>query len=289
MTTNIDSSEAAAVTTIGFLHPGDMGASLAAALKDNDRVTGLWAGQGRSPATAERAADAGLSDVVITEGMTDSADAIVSICPPAAAEAVARSVADTGFDGIYVDANAISPATSTRIGHLFDRYVDGGVIGPPAHRPGTTRLYLAGAEAAAVASWWSGSNVDARVVADDATDAPASALKMAYAAWTKGTSALLLTVNALARSSGVEQALRTEWELSQPGLVERTERSAPQVAAKAWRWVGEMEEIADTMGDADLPDGFHRAAAELYERLAAFKSEPDPSSDAVIDRVSKTS
>jgi Domain of unknown function (DUF1932) len=91
-------------------------------------------------------------------------------------------------------------------------------------------------------------------------------VKMAYASWTKGSAALLLAARALARAEGVEEALLAEWGISQPGLAERSAGSARAAAAKGWRWVAEMEEIAETMAAAGLPDGFHHAAAEVYRR-----------------------
>jgi hypothetical protein len=91
---------------------------------------------------------------------------------------------------------------------------------------------------------------------------------MAYAAWTKGTGALLLAVRALARAEGVERTLLAEWGLSQPALGTQSERSAGAAAAKGWRWVAEMEEIAASMAAAGLPAGFHEAAAEIFDRAA---------------------
>ena len=86
----------------------------------------------------------------------------------------------------------------------------------------------------------------------------------AYAAWSKGTAALLLAVRDVARHFGVEDALADEWRLSQPELFDRLASAERSAAKKGWRWVGEMEEIADTFDAADAPDGFHRAAAEVY-------------------------
>jgi hypothetical protein len=91
-------------------------------------------------------------------------------------------------------------------------------------------------------------------------------VKMAYASWTKGSAALLLAARALARAEGVEDTLLAEWGISQPGLAGRSERAAGSAAAKGWRWVAEMEEIAAAMATAGLPDGFHLAAAEVYRR-----------------------
>ena len=107
--------------------------------------------------------------------------------------------------------------------------------------------------------------------------AAASALKMAYASWTKGSAALLLAARALARAEGVEEALLAEWGISQPGLAERSARAAGSAAAKGWRWVAEMEEIAAAMAAAGLPDGFHQAAAEVYRRAGH-----DGSVDAIL-------
>ncbi|MGI9598948.1 MAG: DUF1932 domain-containing protein [Acidimicrobiales bacterium] len=266
------------MTTIGFLHPGQMGVTIAANAKTNR----VWAGTGRSPASAERAASAGVTDVGDIAALCDASDIVISICPPDAAVAVADQVEKTGYDRIYVDANAIAPATSKKIAAKFDSYIDGGVIGPPADTPGTTRMYLAGPGADAVAAHWTGSALDVRALSDSADTAAASALKMAYAGWTKGQSALLLAVNALAESADVIDALRAEWDLSQPGITERSTRMVPAVSRKAWRFAGEMEEIAATMTEAGIPGDFHRGAAELYRRMAGFKEGPEPSLDQVL-------
>jgi 3-hydroxyisobutyrate dehydrogenase-like beta-hydroxyacid dehydrogenase len=246
---------------IGLLHPGEMGAAVGAALRAKDETV-LWASSGRSAATAERARAAGLEDVEAVEELARRSDVIIVLCPPAAAVDVARSVPH--FAGIYVDANAVSPATARTISGLVGRYVDGGVVGSPPREPGSTRLYLSGAEAAFVAELFAGTIVDARVVSEDV--AAASAVKMAYAAWTKGTAALLLAIRALARVEGVEETLLEEWRTSLPELPDRSVAGARSALAKGWRWVGEMDEIADTFAAAGLPEGFHRAAAEVYRR-----------------------
>ena len=108
--------------------------------------------------------------------------------------------------------------------------------------------------------------------------AGASAVKMAYAAWTKGTAALVLAARGLARAEDVEDVLIAEWALSQPGLDGRSARAARSAAAKGWRWIAEMEEIAAAMAAAGLPGGFHQAAAEIYRRSPGG----DGSLDAVV-------
>jgi 3-hydroxyisobutyrate dehydrogenase-like beta-hydroxyacid dehydrogenase len=140
-------------------------------------------------------------------------------------------------------------------------YVDGGIIGPPPLAPGNTRLYLSGPRACEVQALFAGTDVDARVVPPPGT---ASAVKMAYASWTKGSAALLLAARALARAEGVEPVLLEEWGLSQPGLEKRWDGADRAAAAKGWRWTGEMEEIAAAMAAAGLPEGFHQAAAKIY-------------------------
>ncbi len=199
--------------------------------------------------------------------MLRRSDVVLSICPPHAALEVARSVA--GFDGLFVDANAIAPATMLNVAELVgERCVDGGIIGPPPRRTGTTRLYLSGRDASEAASFFDGTAVDARVVSAGIGDA--SALKLAYAAWTKGTAALLLAIESFARSEEVDDALHGEWSESLPDLHERLQRARRSADAKGWRWVGEMEEIAAAFAAHDLPAGFHRAAAEV------FRSAPTP-------------
>lgn len=264
------------MTTVGVLHPGAMGVTIAATCGADV----VWAGEGRSPATAARAAGAGLIDVGTLDALVERSDVIVSVCPPESALHVADRVAAAGFAGVYLDANAVAPETARRISERFDRFVDGGIVGPPALRPGTTRMYLSGEHAGELAALWAGSALDARVIGT--APGAASALKMAYATWTKISTALLLDVRALARAEGVEDALIAEWALSQPGTAERSEASAASVGAKAWRFAGEMREIAATFEAAGLPGGFGTAAAETYGRLASLQHVDQVDFDRVL-------
>jgi 3-hydroxyisobutyrate dehydrogenase-like beta-hydroxyacid dehydrogenase len=254
------------VRTIGLLHPGEMGSALGRALRTRG-VDVVWASDGRSPTTAARAAETGLRDVRTAGEVARVAEVVLSVCPPHAAPEVAASVG--GFSGVYVDANAVAPATARTIEKALAaaRFVDGGIVGPPPGREGTTRLYLSGTSAREIAALFTGTPVDARVLGDEI--GTASALKMAYAAWSKGTAAMLLAIRALARAEGVETALLEEWRLSVPGLEERLERAERSAATKGWRWIGEMEEIAAAFAAAGLPDGFHRAAAAIYREPQA--------------------
>jgi 3-hydroxyisobutyrate dehydrogenase-like beta-hydroxyacid dehydrogenase len=251
------------VTVVGVLHPGDMGAAVAGALRKRGETV-LWASAGRSAATAERAEAARLEDAGDIAEVCRRCEILLSICPPHAAVEVARAA--NGFSGIYVDANAIAPGTARAIAKLQPRLVDGGVVGPPPSRPGTTRLYLSGEEAAEVAGLFAGTNLEARVLSGES--GAASALKASYAGWTKGSAALLLTMRELARAEGVEDALLEEWRLSIPELEEQVAGAERSASRKGWRWVGEMEEIAHGMAAHDLPRGFHEAAAEVFRRAA---------------------
>ena len=252
-----------AVGTIGLLHPGEMGAAIGAALRGRGQRV-VWASGERSAETRKRAEEAGLEDAGSVEELVRRSDVILSVCPPHAALEIAGAVA--GFGRVFVDANAIAPGTAREVEAVIaaggGACVDGGIVGAPPRAAGNTRLYLSGPEAESVEGLFAGSVVDARVLSGDV--GTASALKMTYAAWTKGTAALLLAIGELARSEGVEPALHEEWRISLPDVPERSQRAARSANAKGWRWVGEMEEIASTFAAAGLPDGFHRAAAEVF-------------------------
>ena len=263
-------------TTIGLLHPGEMGAALGRCLVEQGHTV-LWAPQGRGQATAHRAAAAGLTEAGSLADLAARAEVILSVCPPRAARAVAESVTGAGFGGRYVDANAIAPQTVRAVAEVLTgagaAFTDGGIIGLPP-RPGSSAgpgLYLSGDGAAEVAALFGGTPVRAEVV--DGGVGAASAVKLAYAAWTKGSAALLLAARALARAERVEGTLMAEWGVSQPALGQRAEAAARSAATKGWRWDAEMTEIAIAMAGAGLPDGFGWAAAEIFRCAPA--ADPD--------------
>jgi 3-hydroxyisobutyrate dehydrogenase-like beta-hydroxyacid dehydrogenase len=258
---------------IGLLHPGEMGAAVGRCLTKSGHTV-LWASEGRSPATQDRARTAGLSDAGTIAAVAGQAGIILSVCPPHAATDTAWAV--HGFRGLYVDANAISPGTAREVAQMITdtggRYVDGGIIGLPPIVPGSTRLYLSGPDAPAVQALFAGTDLDARIAGPSLT--AASAVKIAYGAWTKGTAALILAIREFARESGVEGTLLEEWALSQPRLEKRSHGSARSATDKGWRWVAEMEEIASAFSSSGLPDGFHLAAAEVFRRYPRHDSGP---------------
>jgi 3-hydroxyisobutyrate dehydrogenase-like beta-hydroxyacid dehydrogenase len=263
--------------TITLLHPGEMGAAVGGCLVSRG-VRVLWASDGRSAASRARASAEGLEDAGSLARAVAASEAVLSICVPSGAFDAAREVAKLGFRGIYIDANAISPAHSREIGCLMERagarFVDGGIIGLPPTPKRVTRLYLCGPDAPAIAALFDGSQT--QTTAMNGEIGAASALKACYAAWNKGETALLGIVRALASSAGVEELLLKEWNDWLPGVAAKSEQIA-QRAFKAWRWAGEMEEIAATFEDAGLPSGF-LANAEIYRRLSEFKDCATPPS-----------
>ena len=264
--------------TVGILHPGMMGISVAASfIQAGNEV--LWASDDRSIESKNRAKSLdSFEDTGWLNGLVNRSKLIISVVPPHAAKDVAFDVSSLGFRGIYIDANAISPNTAQQVADEIESsgatYIDGGIIGPPAETSGSTRLYLSGDEAIFAAGKLNGGPLE--VIPLSGNDLmSASTLKMAYAGWTKGTNALLIGLITLAQQHGVLTQLFEEWDKSQPALRQKVDSLSSSVS-KAWRFSGEMEEIADTFEQAHLPDGFHRAAADIYRNLAVFKDSTSP-------------
>ncbi|HZZ46187.1 MAG TPA: DUF1932 domain-containing protein [Pseudonocardia sp.] len=256
---------------VGILHPGAMGAALGSALKSRAGAV-IWADAGRTHATAKRAELADLVAVPDVPALARRCQLIISICPPHAAlevaEQVAAGLAEVAVEDrpLFVDANAVSPATVRRVAGLLgeDRVVDGAVIGPPAWERGTSVLWLAGRHAAPVAELFAGSPFDARVLGAELGSA--SALKACFALQSKAVPALWLALAEAAEKAGVTSALRGELARVGTDLTEKLDSIAARVHSKAWRWAGEMDEAADTLAELGVPEGFSRAAAETYRR-----------------------
>lgn len=272
------------MSAVGIIHPGAMGISIAASAQAAGHAV-YWASAGRSAATRLRAEERNLLDIDTVARICKRCDVIICVCPPHAAETVAESVREAGFAGLYCDGNAIAPQKARRIGERMraagSDFVDGGIIGPPAWEKGATRFYLSGRSAPQIASLFEGSLTEAIVIGDEV--GRASALKMVFAAQTKGTTALLSAVQAAAEAMGVRGDLDGEWARRLPDAPATREKQVRTVTAKAWRFTGEMQEIAATFSEAGLPDGFHLAAYEVYRRMAGFKDvEATPALDDVL-------
>jgi 3-hydroxyisobutyrate dehydrogenase-like beta-hydroxyacid dehydrogenase len=174
-----------AQVTVGLLHPGEMGSVVGEIVRAGGARV-LWASEGRSRASRERAEAAALVDARTLAALVSQSGVILSVCPPHVAMDVARQVAAHRFAGVYLDANAVSPKTARAVGSMLEgaggRFVDGGIVGPPPKTPGTTRLYLSGKEAGHIAALFEAGPMETAVL--DGPAGAASALKVAYAAYT---------------------------------------------------------------------------------------------------------
>ena len=261
------------VETVAIMAPGDMGHAVARVLAAGGlRVITCLAG--RSARTRALAASAGVEDVDDDRTLVGEADMLLSILVPACAQDLALRLAPAlqaaAKDLLYVDCNAIAPQTARRIGALVEaaggRFVDAGIIGPPPS-PGAagTRFYASGAAARDFAALGA-SGLDVRIVGDRPGDA--SAVKMCYAALTKGTTAIMAELLVAAERLGVGAALRAEFEHSQGAMVLRMGKNVPAMVPKAHRWIGEMEEIARTFAGVGLTPLTFEGAAALYAFVA---------------------
>jgi 3-hydroxyisobutyrate dehydrogenase-like beta-hydroxyacid dehydrogenase len=249
-----------------------MGASIGSALKPVAAAV-VWAAAGRTQATSKRAELADLVGVPDVAAVARRCDVIISICPPHAALDVAEQVAAAlperaGPPPVYLEANAVSPATVRRIAGVLGTaatLVDGAVIGPPAWQPGTSVLWLSGPASAAIAGLFEGSPFDARVLGPD--PGAASALKACFALQSKALPAIWLALEEAAGRAGVSDALAGELSRTGVDLPERLAEVRGRLGGKAWRWAGEMEEAAATLAELGVPDGFSLAAAEIYRRV----------------------
>lgn len=274
---------------IGILHPGAMGVSIAASAR-NSGCEVFWTSQGRSDETLARARAHPFTELSTLTELCAATNLILSVCPPHAAPAVAQQVIANGFQGLYCDANAISPQRASEIGALLTQvgveFVDGGIIGGPAWERGKTYLYLSGERATEVADCFEAGPLETKVIG--AEIGKASALKMCYASLSKGTTALLSAVFGAAQALDVRDELYAQWAREDSDAVKRNEARLTGVIPKAWRFEGEMREIADTFEAAGMPGGFHRAAAEVYHRLGPLKdAEPSVTIDEILKALAR--
>ncbi|WP_432127447.1 DUF1932 domain-containing protein [Streptomyces sp. bgisy082] len=264
------------MTILGILHPGSMGAAVGAQAKAQGADV-LWCAEGRSSASKERARRYGLAATADLTELCGRCDVIISLCPPANAIEVAEAVATESYPGIYVDANAIAPASMAQIGDLLmpsaAAVVDGAVVGSPPSEAKKPRLYLSGPEepAATVAQLFQGSAVQPIVL--EGGIGKASALKLAYTSYQKASRVLATVAYALASDHGVEEELldiardRTTSYLTDTAYF-------PKTAARAWRWAPELREAARTLDDVGLPTALMDASAQVLERWASLKDQP---------------
>jgi 3-hydroxyisobutyrate dehydrogenase-like beta-hydroxyacid dehydrogenase len=261
------------MSTIGLLHPGRMGAAIGALLTERGHRV-LWCPDGRSPGTAERAEQAGLTPAGLAELLAESA-VVFSICPPAAAGELAEQVAGIGCAGVFVEFNAINPDRVTEIGRLLGpSVVDGAIIGGPPRGGSTVRCYLSGPPDAVrtVLDLLTGTAAEPVDLGEQL--GRASALKMAFGSFQKISRALAAVSHALADQHDVTGHLLVEARrLGANALADPAE--LPAVAARAWRWGPEMTEAADTLRSHGLPPELAEAATEVLARWSADRDDFD--------------
>jgi len=255
--------------TIGILSPGDMGHSVGQVLGSHGLrvITCL---RGRSERTRSLANQAHIEDVSTVQALVSEADMILSILVPAqakqAAQGIANALVETKARPIYVDCNAVAPQTTHQIGEIITRaggrFVDVGIIGSPPGKEGVTRFYASGSDVGAFEEL---SRFGLNVIVMGHQIGQASAMKMCYAAMTKGLVALCTESLTAAEALGVSQALKERLQSGSPSAVfKQVEQELPKMPEKSGRWIGEMEEIAKTFEQVGLTPRIFSGAADLF-------------------------
>jgi 3-hydroxyisobutyrate dehydrogenase-like beta-hydroxyacid dehydrogenase len=257
--------------TVAIIAPGNMGAGVGRRLTENG-VSVLTSLAGRSGASEKRARDAGMKPV--DDRALMDADFLLSIVPPGDALALAKRLSPVltaaNKKPAYVECNAVSPPTMLKIAEVIAatgaHFIAAGIIGPPP-RPGSknTKIYASGPHARELAIL-NDYGMIVRVLEGPLT--AASALKMSYAGITKGFTALGASMMLAATRDGAAQALKAELAESRPDLLGYLTRQTPDMYAKAYRWVAELDEIAAFVGEDHPEHAMLNAAARLYERIA---------------------
>ena len=268
-----------AVQTVGILSPGEMGAGVGAALRASG-LSVLTCLAGRSPASQERARAAGIEDTPDLAALVERCDLVLSILVPAHARGVAAAVGKAartaGATTVLADCNAISPQTMQAIEADLAgsgvTLVDGGIVGGPPRNGQGPRVYASGA-AAHVLGELDGRGIDVVDVGPEI--GKASAVKMCYAAMTKGTTALRTALLVAARRLEVYDELIAEMEHSQAAALAAAQQGMRRLPNVAYRWIGEMEEIASTFEHVGVTPDFHTGAAQVFREVDAVFGDDD--------------
>ena len=259
------------VKTVGVMSPGDMGSGVGGILVRSGLrvITSL---KGRSEASSTRAAEQGIVDVGSLDDVVASSDLMLSILVPSEALVFAASAAEsivrTNSHVAFADCNAVSPATGVKIGKIITAaggmFIDAGIIGGSPRTGAIPRFYASG-EHAGILAELDGKGISVPVMRGAV--GRASGLKMLYAALTKGTAALHASTLMAAKSLGLFDDLIHELEQSQSGTLTAMGR-VNSISAQAFRWIGEMEEIASTFEDAGVTPNIHAGAAETFQKIS---------------------
>jgi putative dehydrogenase len=279
------------IPTVAIIAPGNMGAGIGRRLSEN-QVTVLTSLAGRSAESVKRAREAGMQ--AAEDRAVAEADFLMSIIPPGEALALAQRLAPVlsaaNSKPVYVECNAVSPATMLRIADVVTAtgcpFVGAGIIGPPP-KPGSsnTKIYASGAGAMDLAVL-NDYGLIVRVLEGPLT--AASALKMSYAGITKGVTALGATMMLAAARGGSAAALKAELAESRPDLLRYLSNQVPSMYSKAYRWVAELDEIASFIGEDHPEHDMLTAAARLYERIAEDYEGEKKEIGALDDFLGKT-
>jgi 3-hydroxyisobutyrate dehydrogenase-like beta-hydroxyacid dehydrogenase len=275
---------------VGIVSPGAMGSALGAALARGGHQV-LATLDGRSPRTRELARRAPFELVSDLAALVTACDVVLSVVPPGSALATARGIAaaaaQTGRRPLVADLNAIAPETAQAVAALIGEagleLVDGSISGPPPWQQGTTRVYLSGARAGVIAALTL-DGVDVRIVGGEV--GAASAVKMCTASVYKGTSLLLTHALVTARAHGVLADVVGDLSVDFGDLIAAADRNIARSAAKARRFVAEMQEIAATQASAGLPPAVFSAIAEAYDAISrSTAGQATPEQAAGADRL----
>ena len=270
--------------TVAVIGAGEMGSAVGRRLRKMG-VRVITELKGRSEQSTRRVADAGLEVIDDDQLLVDEANFILSIVPPGVACAVADRfrgpLCRTECKPTFVECNAIAPKTVHRIETILSEtgcgFVDAGIIGGPPPIDDLVkgpRFYASGPHAqmfAGLAQY----GLDIAVL--EAPIGAASALKLSYAGLTKGFTALGAAMVGAAAREHLADALRAELARTQPDMLVRLERFIPGMFPKAYRWIAEMEQIADFAGEEGKGATIYQGAARLYGQIAAEFEGDQPS------------
>ncbi|MBW4444648.1 MAG: DUF1932 domain-containing protein [Plectolyngbya sp. WJT66-NPBG17] len=259
------------IQTVGIYSPGDMGQAIATVLSRHGVKT-IAALDDRTQRTRHLANEANIENAGDLKQLVSKADLVLSVLVPSAAVQAAAEIAiairAVGKPLLYADCNAIAPQKVNEIAQIIEnaggQFIDASIIGPPPRVPNRTRIYASGTQTNRFAELQN-YGLDVRVIGEQIGQA--SGLKMCYAALTKGLTEIGTELLIAAHRLGLEQPLEDELSNSQKGLLSLLTRSIPGMTPKAHRWIGEMEEIADTFQALGLTELTFRGAAEVYRSV----------------------
>ena len=254
---------------IGLIGLGEMGSEIGRYLIMNDlEVISVY--EGRSDVSKKRALNYGIKDAGSVEKLCINSDLIISIIPPD--KAIETADLYTSYknknDQIYCDLNAISTMTAKKLKLILDEkkidYVDGAIIGGPPTENYSPRIYLSGKFSEKL-KFLNGKGMELVIL--KGSDFKASATKMVYASITKGSKALVAGALITAKKNNVYDELMDELKYSDEYFRLVAKNQIPGIKHKAYRWIGEMNEISLTFKESGLTGGFHSEAEKVYELI----------------------